>query len=179
MQKSYQTIFDFITGQEIPDIGAQANRQAVEQMLVYKKGYAKQDIQVDVEISFTIGEELYSSQLDLVVSVDERRFMAIKCAAGSLGSREREIIAASRILEDYQIPVSVVSDGKTAIVMDTVSGKKIGLGLNAIPTKDEAKKRLNINPFQSLPKKRRCKEKLIFRSYDIMNVNVKRNIPKG
>ena len=102
--------------------------------------------------------------------------MAIKCAAASLGSREREIIAAARLLESYQIPVSVVSDGKTAIVLDTVSGKKLGEGLDAVPSKDDLKEKLNSLDLIPLPNKRLEKEKLIFRSYDVMNVNVQRNI---
>jgi hypothetical protein len=111
-----------------------------------------------------------------VVSVDGKRFVAVKCAAGSLGSREREIIAASRLLDKYQIPFSVASDGKTAIVLDTVSGKKLGDGLNAIPSKEEIKKRSAATRLEPLPEKRLEKEKLIFRSYDSMNVNIKRKM---
>jgi len=102
--------------------------------------------------------------------------MAIKCVAGSLGSREREIIAASRLLDKYQIPFSVASDGKNAIVLDTVSGKKLGEGLNAIFSKEEIKKSSVATRLEPLPEKHLEKEKLIFRSYDSMNVNVRRNI---
>ncbi len=93
-----------------------------------------------------------------------------------MGSREREIIAASRLLESHQIPRSVVSDGKTAIVLDTVSGKKIGEGLDAIPSKNEIKEKLSSLELIPLADKKIEKEKLIFRSYDVMNVNVQRNI---
>ena len=171
-----QTIVDFITGETVPDTGAEANRQAIEQLLVNAKGFDKKDIEVDAEIRLTIAGEPYRSQLDLVISVDETRFMAFKCAAGSLGSREREIVAASRLLDRFQIPLSVVSDGLTAIVLDTVSGKKIGEGLDAILSKPAARKHLKKFAPQVLAEKRREKEKLIFRSYDMMNVNVKRNI---
>jgi hypothetical protein len=102
--------------------------------------------------------------------------MAIRCAAGSLGSREREIVAAARLLDDCLIPLSVVSDGKTAIVLDTASGKKTGDGLDAIPSKKEAIKKLESLELQPFPANRREKEKLIFRTYDSENVNVQRNI---
>jgi hypothetical protein len=102
--------------------------------------------------------------------------MAIRCAAGSLGSREREILAAARLLDDCLIPLAVVSDGKTATVLDTASGKKIGDGLDAIPSKKEAIKKLDALELQPLPADRREKEKLIFRTYDSENVNVQRNI---
>ncbi len=176
VKKSYEMITDFITGKKVPDIGAEANRQDVERFLVNEKGFSKKDIEVDVDIELVIAGKPYKSQIDLVVCVDGARYMAIKCAAASLGSREREIIAASRLLESYQIPFSVVSDGKTAIVLETVSGKKLGEDLNAVPSKDDLKEKLNSSELIPLPAERLEKEKLIFRSYDIMNVNVQRNI---
>ena len=176
VKKSYEMIADFITGEMVPDIGAEENRQDVERFLVNEKGFSKEDIEVDVDIELVIAGEPYKSQIDIVVCVDGTRYMAIKCAAASLGSREREIIAASRLLENYQIPISVVSDGKTAIVLDTVSGKKLGEGLNAVPSKDDLKEKLNSSELVPLPAERLEKEKLIFRSYDVMNVNVQRNI---
>jgi hypothetical protein len=172
-------ITDFITGREIPNIGAEENRQAVAHYLVEEKGYLKTEIEIDAAIEMTVAGESYTSQIDLIINLNDgaTRFMAIKCAAGSLGSREREILAAARLLdESYQIPIAVVSDGKTAIVLDTVSGKKVGEGMDAIPSKAEACERLKSYEPQSLPEERREREKLIFRTYDSMNVNVQRNL---
>ena len=171
-------ITDFVTGKEIPYVGAEENRQMVERFLVNEKGFSKEDIEVDVDIEMTVAGETYRSQIDLVVSVDggATRFMAIKCAAASLGSREREILAASRLLYEDPLPFSVVSDGKTAIVLDTVSGKKLGEGLNAIPSKGEVIVKLKTLQLRPFSKDRREREKLIFRSYDSMNVNVQRNV---
>ena len=176
--KPYTTITDFVTGKDVPNIGAEENRQAIERFLVEQRGYLKEDLQIDADIEISVAGELYRSQLDLVVSTDggKTRFMAIRCVAGSLGSREREIVAAARLLENYQIPLSVVSDGKTAIVLDTVSGKKTGEGMAAIPSKKEAIKNLESLELQPFPKNRLEKEKLIFRTYDSENVNVQRNI---
>ena len=173
-------ITDFVTGKEIPNVGAEENRQMVERFLVAEKGFSKADIAVDVDIEISVAGEPYRSQIDLVVSVDDEYgstpFMAIKCAAASLGSREREILAAARLLAENQLPFSVVSDGKTAIVLDTVSGKNLGEGLNAILSKAEARERLReIKPLP-FPKEKREREKLIFRSFDSMNVNVSRNL---
>ena len=177
ISKPYTMITDFVTGREMPNVGAEQNRQALEQYLVEEKGYQKQDIEVDTDISLTIAGEPYHSQVDLVVSVDSgSRFMVVKCAAGSLGSREREIVAVARLLDDYQIPYAVVSDGKTAIVLDTLSGKKSGEGLDAIPSRQEAVVHLKSYDFPEYPKDRREREKLIFRTYDIENVNVQRKV---
>jgi hypothetical protein len=178
IQKPYSLITDFVTGNEIPNVGAEENRQMVERFLVNEKGFSKEDIEVDVDIEMTVAGKLYRSQIDLVVSVDggATRFMAIKCAAASLGSREREILAASRLLAENQLPFSVVSDGKTAIVLDTVSGRKLGEGLPAILSKAEAREKLKAFKPSPFPKVKREREKLVFRSYDSMNVNVSRNI---
>ena len=171
-------ITDFISGKEIPNVGAEENRQRVAQFLVNEKGFSKEDIEVDVDIEMTVAGEIYRSQIDLVVSLDGgySPFMAIKCAAASLGSREREILAASRLLCENQLPFSVVSDGKTAIVLDTVTGKKIGDGLDVIPAKGEALGQLKSYTPLVFPEERREREKLIFRTYDIENVNVQRKV---
>ena len=171
-------VTDFVTGKEIPNVGAEENRQMVERFLVNEKGYAKADIAVDVDIKITVGAEIYRSQIDLVVSADSGStpLMAIKCAAASLGSREREILAAARLLAEYQLPFAIVSDGKDAIVLDTVSGRKLGQGLKAILSKQAALTKRNTLKFLPFPKEKREREKLIFRSYDSMNVNVSRNL---
>lgn len=177
--KPYDMIADFVSGEEVPNIGAEENRQALERFLVREKGFDKKDISVDVEIAMTVAGEAYQSQVDLIISIDAGTpaFMAIKCAAGSLGSREREILAAARLFdENYQIPISVVSDGKTAIVLDTVSGKKIAEGLAAIPSKKEAIEMLKSIELLPFPRERRERERLIFRTYDSQNVNVQRNV---
>jgi len=177
--KPYDMIADFVTGKEVPNIGAEENRQAVERFLVREKGFLKEDISVDVAIEMTVAGKACPSQVDLIVSIDAgvTGFMAVKCAAGSLGSREREIVAAARLFdENYQIPISVVSDGKTAIVLDTVSGKKIGEGLEAIPSKKEAIETLKSIELFPFPKERLERERLIFRTYDNQNVNVQRNV---
>jgi hypothetical protein len=176
--KPYETLIDAVTGKEIPNIGAEENRQAVARFLLEKKGYLTKDIEVDVAITMIVAGEPYRSSVDLVVSADggKTRFMAFKCAAGSLGSREREIVAAARLLYHYQIPFSVVSDGKSAVVLDTVAGKKVGEGLDSIFSKEEAFEKLQSLELQPFPQDRLKRERLIFRTYDIENVNVQRNV---
>ena len=167
-------IKDFITGKEVPNIGAEENRQAVEKYLVEQKGYAKGDLEIDAPLAFDIQEETYHAKVDIVVCIDNRRLMAIKCAAGSIGSREKEILSAAKLLEDYQVPISIVSDGRNALVFDTVSGKQLGAGLEAIPSREEVATRFKDEDFQAVPEKRLEQVKLVFRSYDSMNVNISR-----
>jgi hypothetical protein len=164
---------DFITGRTMPDTGAEANRQRTERLLVEEKGYAKNDIEVDAPIDLVMGTETYRSTVDLVVRVGGRRCMVIKCAPGSLASREREVVAAARLLDAYQVPLAVACDGRNAIVWDTLSGKQIGETLSAIPTRSQAETLFDSLTPQPLDAPRRARQQLIFRSYDSMNVNRK------
>jgi hypothetical protein len=166
-----QRLVDYVTGREVADVGPEANRQAVERFLVDSLGYLPEAIEVDAPIAFEVENVFYRSRVDLVVWVKGVRYMAIKCAAGSLGSREREILAAARLLGQHQLPLAVVSDGSTAIVLETASGKKLGQGLSAIPSRQAAEAGLNLDGLVCTTDDRRRKERLIFRSYDAMNVN--------
>jgi hypothetical protein len=174
--KPYKMITDFVTGKQVPNVGAEGNRQAVERFLVKEKGFHQEDIEVDADIEISIDGESYRSQIDLIVSVEAKRFMAIKCAAGSLGSREREILSAARILDPHPLPRAVVSDGKNAIVMDVLSGKKIGEGMEAICSKAAAKIILHETHIEPLTEKHSKQQKLIFRTYHRLNVNVRRKL---
>jgi hypothetical protein len=167
-------IIDYVTGREVMNIGAEANRQAVERLLVDEKRFLREDIEVDAPIDIDIDGQLYRSCVDLVVSVNGKRIVAVKCAAGSLGSREREILAAARLIDAYQLPLSLVSDGTTAVILDTASGHRLGQGLAEIPMKSRLVDDFETLVFQPLPDHRRRREMLIFRSYDSMNVNVAR-----
>ncbi len=166
-----QGLVDYVTGREVADVGAEANRQMVEQFLVDSLGYLPEAVEVDAPIAFEVEGSPYRSRVDLVVWVKGVRYMAIKCAAGSLGSREREVLAAARLLGQQQVPLAVVSDGKTAIVLETASGKKLGEGLSAIPSRQAAEAGFDLARLVCTTDDRRRKERLIFRSYDAMNVN--------
>jgi hypothetical protein len=170
------TLTDYITGRSVPDVGAEANRQAVERLLVEEKGYAPEEISVDAPISVEIEGKIYRSRVDLVVCLGPRPLMAVKCAAGSLDSRQREIVAAARLLAaDRTLPLAVASDGRTAIAWDAVSGKQIGVGLDAIPARSRLAAAYASGAAPApLDPQRLARERIVFRSYDSMNVNVRR-----
>lgn len=172
--KPYDMITDYVTGKSVPDVGAEASRQALERVLVDDKGYSPSDIVVDKPVAFTVAGQQYTSAADLVVFAKNRPFMVIKCAAGSLDSRKKEVLAAARILFDSVVPFAAASDGQTALVYDAVSSKQAGQGLDALPDAKKAAEIIETKEPVLLPEKRLEKERLIFRSYDSMNVNVMR-----
>jgi hypothetical protein len=175
-QKPYEMITDYITGNVIPNVGAEENRQAVEQFLVEQKNYSPSEIILNPEINLQIGLDRYQSQIDMLIRIHDQSVMVINCVAGSLGSHERETIAAARLLESNQIPISVVSDGKNALIRDVITGKKVGEGLSLIPSKADAIQLLYKYTPTPIPEDRIEREKLVFRTYDSMKVNVPRNI---
>ncbi|SLM29085.1 conserved hypothetical protein [Desulfamplus magnetovallimortis] len=160
-------LIDYITGKEIPDVGAEGNRQLFEKFLVEERGFSKNDIKVDFPITVTIKGEPYHSKIDIVVFCKDKPLMAVRCIAGSLGSFEREILAAARLFYHGQIPFSVSTDGKDALVRDVVSGKPVGEGLEAVPGINAGLKIVEDHSYPGFPDKKRDKEMIIFRSYDI------------
>jgi hypothetical protein len=161
-----ERIIDFITGQLFIDTDDERIRQKIERLLIEEKGYSKKDIEVDREFEIVIGEEINRSKVDLIVSVEEKIFMIIKCARGSLISREREVLSCARILDTYIIPFAVVTNGEDAEVLDTISGEVISCGLGAIPSKNQVLEALGRIEFKRLPEKRIEKEKRIFLAFD-------------
>ena len=105
------TLKDYLTGNLIPDVGAESHRQTLLRFLVEEKGYARATFWVDAPIHITIAGNPYHAKMDLIVQAGDplTPFMAFKCCAGSLGSREREILAAARIFGPTPIPLAVVS----------------------------------------------------------------------
>ncbi len=70
-----------------------------------------------------------------MISVAGLAGMIIKYGPGSLVTRQRPALAASRLLTGYLIPVVVVTNGEDANVLNGSDGKLMGVGLDAIPSK--------------------------------------------
>jgi len=167
----FEPIKDFITGREIDNVGSEASRQIFEKFLVEKKGFRKQEIRVDESLVVQFKGQDYVSAIDLIVCCNARPFMAITCVAGSIGSYEREILSGARLVYKFQVPFAVSTDARNAVIMDTVSGKTIGKGLDAIPSRETAEKHLaSIQDTIYAPEKRKL-EMIIYRSFNMEKIN--------
>ncbi len=164
-------IKDYITGRDIDNVGPEMSRQQFEKFLVETKGYAKEDIRVDVPITVQFKGKDYSAAIDLVVCVDQTPFMAVTTVAGSIGSYEREILAGARLLYDNQIPYAVSTDARDAVIINTLTGKQVGQGLKGIPSRNQAALEIvDLTPVP-LPKDRVAGEMIIFRSFNLEKIN--------
>ena len=167
----FEPIQDFITGREIDNVGSEASRQIVEKFLVETKGFSKQEIRVDEPLVVQFKGQDYVSAIDLIVCCNTRPFMAVTCVAGSIGSYEREILAAARLVYEFQVPFAVSTDGRNAVIMDTVSGKTIGQGLDAIPSRQAAERRMASIQDTLYPLEKRKLEMIIYRSFNMEKIN--------
>ncbi len=157
---------DFITGRVITDTDDERYRQKLAHFLVEQRGFSKEDIEVKRRLEMDIENEKVLSMVDFVVKVDGKCFIVIRYGPGSLVTRERPALASSRILESYQIPVTVVTNGEDAEILDTVSGKVIGTGIDSIPDKHTALEQMKNITFYNLSPKQRDIEKRILAAYD-------------
>ena len=159
---------DFISGREITDTDDERYRQKLARFLVEAKGYGKSEIDPRLRIEMVIEGKKIISLIDFVVRVRDKKCMVIKYGPGSLVTRERPALAAARILGDYQIPFTVVTNGEDAEILDTVSGDVIATGIDAIPDKASAVEKLGKSSLQFLSPEQIETEKRIISAYDYL-----------
>jgi hypothetical protein len=159
---------DFITGETLVDTIDERARQEVARFLIEKKGYLKNDIEVRRQITLDVDGNSGIFQVNFVVRLDGRAFMIIIFGPGSLVSRERPAVAAARLLEDYEVPFTVVTNGKDAEVLETKSGEVIAEGLESIPQKEEALEKLKTVTFETLSEERLSKERRILYAFEVL-----------
>jgi hypothetical protein len=157
---------DFITGREITDTDDERYRQKIARFLVEERGYPREDIEVKRRIELDIEGKKILSMIDFVVRVEGRSFMIVRYGPGSLVTRERPALASARVLEPYQVPVTVVTNGEDAEVIDTATGGVMSTGIASIPSRDALLKRLPDTEFAPVPPARREAEKRILSAYD-------------
>jgi hypothetical protein len=156
---------DFITGREITDTDDERLRQRLARFLVEEKGYLKEDIEVKRRLEFTLGGKKVLSMIDFIVRINGLAVLVIRYGPGSLVTRERPALASARILEPHPVPLTVVTNGEDAEVLDTVSGDVIGTGLGAVPDKGKLERAGTVT-LHPLSEKQLETEKRILSAYD-------------
>ena len=160
------TLVDYLSGREIPFSNRDNIRQKLLKTLVEERGYRKEDISLDREIRFEIeGREVYSP-VDISIGLGGKTLMVFKCASGSVVSRERQIIAAARLLEEYVIPFAVVTNGINIELLDSISEKVLGDGIQLIPSRQELLENSGNLTLKSVKKKKLVYEQRILHTYD-------------
>jgi len=130
-------LVDFITGETIRDTHDERYKQRLSRLLVELKGYSKKEIKPRRELSVSAGEKNAMIKIDFEINVSGKIAMIIKYGPGSLITRHRPALAASRLVAPYQIPIVVVTNGEDAEVIEGLTGKIIARGLELIPARSE------------------------------------------
>lgn len=151
---------------------AAAARKMVEYLLLEKKGYAREEVRKQVVFDVILGQETAHSSVDFLVTIAGEKAMVVKCASGSLSSRERQAVAAARLLDSPPVPIAVVADPTTAEVLDVMTGKVIGEGFGAIPVKDQILTVISEKKLIPLSPERIEKEKRILLAFDAIRCSV-------
>lgn len=164
----YGHLADFVTGESLVDTDDERYRQKLARLLVEEKGFAKDDLEPRQKIETLFAGQFVVSKIDLVVQFGGRRVMVVRYGPGSLVTRERPAIAAARVLDQNQlIPLTVVTNGEDAELLDSRTGKVLGTGLGAIPDKATLQARLPGFDFHPLPASRREPELRILNAFDV------------
>ena len=157
---------DFITGREITDTDDERYRQKLARYLVEIKGYSREEIDVKRRMEMTIDGKKVLSMVDFVVKVEGISFLVIRYGPGSIVTRERPALASARIIEEFQVPFTIVTNGEDAEVLDTATAEVIGTGLDCIPDRNSALEQLKKIKPHRLPQKQLDAEKRILSAYD-------------
>jgi hypothetical protein len=159
---------DFITGETLVDTIDERARQKIARFLVEEKEYPKDDIQARREIILEVDGNRGTFKVNFVIRVGGKAFMIVIFGPGSLVSRERPALAAARLVEDYAVPFTVVTNGQTAELIETSSGEVIAEGLENIPSKGEALQKLPTVTFEVLAEERLAREKRILYAFEVL-----------
>ncbi len=158
---------DFITGETIIDTHDERYRQKIAHLLINHKGYQKNDIQPRKDLLVQAGENRAVIKIDFLINLSGKICMIIKFGPGSIVTRRRSLLAASRVLAPYQIPIAVVTNGEDAEVLEGASGRVISLGLETIPSREQLIEIINTDFFSRIPAKRAEMESRILYCYEV------------
>jgi hypothetical protein len=160
-------LVDYITGETLKDTHDERYRQTLARRLIDEKGYSKGQITPRVAVFTRAGDKCAIIPIDLQVSHGDRVCMIIKYGPGSLVTRRRPALAASRLIAPYQVPVVVVTNGESAEILDGANGQVHAIGLDSIPSRAELARQILSASFAPISKHRAEMESRILYAYDV------------
>jgi hypothetical protein len=130
-------LVDAITGESLDDTHDERYRQALARFLLETKAYRKEDIAVRRQVTVAAGDRKARVPVDFLARLEGRTGMLVRYGPGSLVTRHRPTLALARLVEPYQVPVVVVTNGRDADVLHGGSGATAGSGMGSIPSREE------------------------------------------
>ncbi|HMK44147.1 MAG TPA: type I restriction enzyme HsdR N-terminal domain-containing protein [Dissulfurispiraceae bacterium] len=140
---------------------------AVLECLIEQKGYAEQEIVVNVGYPLTLADGTsFQATADLVVVLNNRSYMAIKCAMSSLESWDRYLVAFCRVAASCRIPWAVISDGTDVRRINTFDGTADSGHMALIPDRAAALAEMEKTSTECFSAERSEREKRILYAFD-------------
>ncbi|MEN2985828.1 MAG: type I restriction enzyme HsdR N-terminal domain-containing protein [Thermodesulfovibrionaceae bacterium] len=129
-------------------------------------GYSlNNDMEINKCYEVVISEkEKFYTFVDILIKIEDKIIFAIKCTPASIESWERFMIAFCRVVEPYQIPFAMITDGQKGVVIDVLS-REVKETME-IPTKAELLKIFTNLKFISYAPEKIHKEKRILYAFD-------------
>jgi hypothetical protein len=160
-------LVDFISGETIQDTLDERYRQKLALMLVNNKGYLKKEIEPRCELFVKAENKKALVKIDFTITLSGRICMIIKYGPGSLITRHRPALAASRLAAPYQVPVVVVTNGEDADIIEGNTGKVISSGFESIPGRQELIEKVANIRFNPISAKQAEMESKILYAFEI------------
>jgi Type I restriction enzyme R protein N terminus (HSDR_N) len=126
-------LIDYITGETLTDTHDERLRQELAKWLVENKLFQKKELLPRKKILAVADVHKAWVPLDFQVEMEQKIGMIVKYAPGSITTRHRPALALSRLAVPYQVPIVVVTNGRTADVLDGDTGRRLAEGLDGIP----------------------------------------------
>ncbi len=163
----YGELTDYLTGKTLADTDDERIRQSLARLLVEERNFCRNDLLSDQKIITSFAGQIVTSLIDIVVRLQKLPLMLLRCAPGSLVSRERAAIAAARLYHPhYQLPLAVVYNGRDAELLDCYTGKVIAAGISSIPDKEQLQQWLTATRLPPQQDDVREREKRILNAFD-------------
>ena len=158
---------DFITGETLKDTHDERDRQKIARLLIRRLGYLKEDIEPRRALVVSANDKKAVLKIDFTITLAGRTCMVLKYGPGSLVTRRRVVLAVSRLVVPYQVPVAVITNGRDAEIIDGTTGKVTASGLDSIPPKANLIKRVVDETFEPISDQQAEMESRILYCYEV------------
>ena len=158
---------DFITGETLKDTHDERYRQEIARLLVRQLGYLKADIEPRKALIVKADSKKAVLKIDFTITLNSRTCMVLQYGPGSLVTRRRAVLAVSRLVAPYQVPVAVITNGKDAEIINGPSGEVTASGLESIPSKSDLTKMSASETFAPISEQRAEMESRILYCYEV------------
>jgi hypothetical protein len=138
-------------------------RQVID--VLKQSGYDEGAMKLEESFALDTEEGEISIPIEVLVHVDRKPALLVKCVRGNMATRERPSLSLARLLLDEPIPFAVVTTETEAVVFDTLTGKTVGRGYGAFPSPTDAKQRLRDASGFRIPPEQKEREKRILHTY--------------